>query len=196
MYFPFSIPKSGRKRSALFKQPGDGVFGQLLHDLFHVDGGESAVFIQDSAPHHGHGHVAALGRPDETVQNIVAGNQMGRGKVNERNVRVHANLKHSAFLSASLRLRAGDSRHHQGGGRREGGGIAAFLPGGHGGEAHDLEHVEVSALDGAAGAESHVHPRLDGFQDRRGGLAVFVGGHGGRHGADALLPQQFTLVLG
>ena len=75
------------------------------------------------------------------------------------------------------------------------GGIAAFLPGGHGGKAHDLEHVQVAALDGAAGAEGYVHPRLDGFQNRGGGLAVFVGGHGGRYGADALLPQQFTLVL-
>ena len=121
---------------------------------------------------------------------------MGGGKVDERDIRVHANLKHSAFLSASLRLRAGDSRHHQGGGRREGGGIAAFLPGGHGGKAHDLKHVQIAALDGAAGAEGYVHPRLDGFQNRGGGLAVFVGGHGGRYGADALLPQQFTLVLG
>ena len=121
---------------------------------------------------------------------------MGGGKVNERNVRVHAHLKHSAFPGASLSLGAGDGSHHQRGGRRESGRIAAFLPGGHGGKAHDLEHVEVSALDGAAGAESHVHPRLDGFQDGGGGLAVFVGGYGGRHGADALLPQQFTLVPG
>ena len=196
--FILSAGKMRRDASLLrlFKQPGDGVFGQLLHDLFHVDGGESAVFIQDSAPHHGHGHVAALGRPDEAVQNVVAGNQMGRGKVNERNVRVHAHLKHSAFPGASLSLGAGDGGHHQGGGRRQGGRIAAFLPGGHGGKAHDLKHVQIAALDGAAGAEGYVHPRLDGFQNRGGGLAVFVGGHGGRYGADALLPQQFTLVLG
>ena len=152
------------------------------------------VFIQDFAPHHGHGYVAALGRPDKAVQDVVAGNQMGGGKIDKRNVRVHANLEHSAFLGTTLCLCAGDSGHHQRGGRREGGGVAAFLPGGHGGEAHDLEHVQIPALNCAAGAESHVHPRLDGFQNGGGGLAVFIGGHGSRRGADALLPQQFTLV--
>ena len=91
----------------------------------------------------------------------MAGHQVGRGEVQEDQIRVHADLDHPALLLAALGSRAADRGHHQGGGGGQGLGVHVPALGQQGGGLDLLKHVETVVRGGAVGAEGHVHPGID-----------------------------------
>ena len=168
--------------------------GQLLHGGAEVKGGEAAVLVQDSAPNHGHGHIAALGRPHKSIQDIVAGNQMGGGKIHQHDVRIHALAQHTALAAAALGLGAGDGGHHQGGGGRQGGSIPGAAALCHGGIADDFKQIQIAALHRTAGAQRHIHPGLHAVGNGGGGQAVLGGAQGSGYSSYFFSAQNRTLL--
>ena len=86
--------------------------------------------------------------------------------------------------------------HHQGRAGGQSGSIAAFGTGGKADAPKDFKKIQIAGLDGTAGTQCHIQPRLYGGQHRGGGSAGLGGSEGAGNGSDLLLAQKRPIRIG